>query len=64
MKFMKCVKLENGIQIIAESQFEQECLIQIEGKSLIAKRDLDKSWSNTPVKQLDLVFKMHPWDEK
>jgi hypothetical protein len=61
---MKCVKLENGIQIIAETPFEQECLVQIEGKSLIAKKDLEKSWSGSAIKQLDLIFKMHPWDEK
>lgn len=61
---MKCLKLENGIQIVAETPFEQECLTHIQGKSLLAKTDLEKSWSQSTVKQLDLVFKMHPWDEK
>jgi len=64
MKFMKCVKLENGIQIVAENRFEQECLTHIQGKILVAKTDLEQSWSNSAVDQLDLVFDKHPWDEK
>ena len=61
MKYMKCIKLANGIQIIAENDFERECLEHIKGKIVSVK--VEDAWAKS-VNKVDLTFNVHPWDEK
>lgn len=54
---MKVIKLENGIQLKPENDFEKECLKHIHGKTLSVK--FEDEWDRKG--DLKLEFKPHPW---
>jgi len=56
---MKVIKLEHGIQLKPENDFERECLKHIHGKSLTPK--FEDEWDRKG--DMRLEFKPHPWDK-
>lgn len=57
---MKVNKKENGIELIAETAWEQECIDSIAGKTLAANHE--DTWdSKGPV---TITYESHPWDRE
>lgn len=54
---MKAIIVENGIDLIPETEFDRDCIAKIMNKTLIAKFQDD--WDNKG--NMQLRFEMHPW---
>lgn len=56
---MKIVKLEHGIKLSPENDFERECLKHIHGKNLSTK--FEDEWDCKG--DFKIEFDIHPWNK-
>lgn len=59
---MKCKKTEFGIELVAESDYEQECLKHLDSKKGSLTINFEDSWNKSGT--LKIEGKPHPWDER
>lgn len=55
---MKIKKLELGVELIPENDYERECLKHIANKQVVVK--FEDSWDQSG--NLSIKFSPHPWD--